>query len=203
MPLDLTRAKFTGPALPEPFVKFELEKEISALLPKNTAAEGKKLLEFWQFYLRKLKTCPANAGESSVMSHVIEPVMERLGYKEKEDCEEIETREGKEKAGYILKNEQGKTVRVWTLEKGADLEAPRRRGEAYRFSPVKTAARVLGSVQERVGILTNGNDLKILLFDPARPESDIHISIDTDWATSRYQVPDTFGCLSLCAARRA
>ena len=200
MTINLTKARFTGPALPEPFVKFELEKEISNLLPKNTGEQGKELKKKWDYYREKLKRCSSNAGGISIMSSIIEPIMDLLGYKEKEDCEEVETRERKEPAGYLLKSEQGKVLRVWTFEKETNLEAPRRRGEAYRFSPIKTAVRVLGVVQERVAVLTNGNELKILLYDPAKPESDINISIDADWLPSRFEVPDTFRLfIALCS----
>ena len=51
MPLDLlSHARFTGPALPEPFVRFELERELAQrkLLPKTTGAEGEQLQQSWR-----------------------------------------------------------------------------------------------------------------------------------------------------------
>ena len=48
MPLDLTTdCTFTGPALPEPFVKFNLEAELNrlSLLPKTTGADARALDE--------------------------------------------------------------------------------------------------------------------------------------------------------------
>ena len=49
MPLLLQNCTFTGPALPEPFVRFELQKELSKskLIPKITGSEGKELQEAW------------------------------------------------------------------------------------------------------------------------------------------------------------
>ena len=47
MALDLSDCQFQGPALPEPFVKLELEKELVRvkLLPKTMGAEGKEISE--------------------------------------------------------------------------------------------------------------------------------------------------------------
>ena len=58
MPLDLTTdCTFAGPALPEPFVKFNLEAELNrlSLLPKTTGADARPLDEQWQFIRRKLR----------------------------------------------------------------------------------------------------------------------------------------------------
>ena len=62
MALDLTDCLFQGPALPEPFVKLELEKELARLklLPKTTGNEAKKLAGDWQDYRRKLRELGAS-----------------------------------------------------------------------------------------------------------------------------------------------
>jgi hypothetical protein len=48
MALDLSDCQFFGPALPAPFVRFELEKELTSrkLLPKKLGNEGEKLRNF-------------------------------------------------------------------------------------------------------------------------------------------------------------
>ena len=51
MALDLTDCQFTGPALPEPFVKFELENELTKL---KLLAKSKDLKEDWDAYRRHL-----------------------------------------------------------------------------------------------------------------------------------------------------
>ena len=56
MPLDLTHdCTFSGPALPAPFVKFNLEAELNrlGLLPKATGPEARALNDHWQFVRRK------------------------------------------------------------------------------------------------------------------------------------------------------
>ncbi len=55
MALDfLQHAHFTGPALPEPFVRYELEKELHRLnlLPKMTGEPGRELQASWDVYRR-------------------------------------------------------------------------------------------------------------------------------------------------------
>ena len=63
MALDLLReCTLTGPAFPEPFVRFELEKELTKadLLPKVTGEEGRAL----QDGLGSLSAQAAGAGSS-------------------------------------------------------------------------------------------------------------------------------------------
>ncbi|MEW6237083.1 MAG: hypothetical protein AB1656_16995 [Candidatus Omnitrophota bacterium] len=48
MPLEILRdCAFTGPAFSEPFVRYELEKELKkhGLLPKTAGTEGERLQE--------------------------------------------------------------------------------------------------------------------------------------------------------------
>ncbi len=74
MPLDLTTdCTFTGPALPEPFVKFNLEAELNrlALLPKATGADARALNDHWQSARRKLRNLVAHGGGLRVQNHVI------------------------------------------------------------------------------------------------------------------------------------
>jgi hypothetical protein len=54
-------------------------------------------------------------------------------------------------------------------------------------------------VRERIGLLTNGVQLVILISDPARPDSTITIPIDPGWKRSR-DVPDSFRVLFALAS---
>ena len=104
MPLDLTDCQFQGPALPEPFVKFELEKELSKLklLPKTTGDAGKQLRADWDAYRRKLRALAAGGGSLRVRNHVIEPLIPLLGYTKMEDGGTVQTREDMETGGTLL-----------------------------------------------------------------------------------------------------
>lgn len=63
-------------------------------------------------------------------------------------------------------------------------------GRAYRFSHLRIAQRVLLACGERLGLLTKGFELRILISDPARPDSQIVIPVDSVWKRHR-DVPDS------------
>jgi len=167
--LDLADCQFHGPALPEPFVKFELERELTRLklLPKATGAEGKRLAEAWQVYRRKLRSLAASGGELRVLHHVIEPLKELLGYEgEIQNAPQVQTREDLEDGGHLLTtSDGGAKLRVWTTSFDEDLYAPSQRGRAYRFSHLRIAQRVLLATGERLGLATNGVQLVLLISD--------------------------------------
>lgn len=195
MALELKQhCTFTGPALPEPFVQFELEKELTKanLLPKVAGKEGQTLQESWEIYRRKLRELISQGGAIRVRNHVIEPLLERLGYSQLEAVSEVETREGREAGGYLLTTADGASkLRVWCTDFNTDLDAPAKRGAAYRYSHLRIAQRVLLACGERLGLLTNGVELRLLISDPARPDSQVTIAIDPNWKRSR-NVPDSY-----------
>lgn len=193
---------FTGPALPEPFVKFNLEAELNrlALLPKATGADARALDEQWHVVRRKFRELVSHGGGLRVQNHVIEPLIARLGYARIEAVETVQTREGDEEGGALLVTEDGAAkLRVWCVDLNADLDAPARRGLAYRFSHTRIAQRVLLATGERLGILTNGVELRLLISDPARVDSQLAISIDPHWKRSR-EVPDSLRLLIALAS---
>lgn len=194
MPLDLADCTFYGHALPEPFVKLDLEPHLAkaGLLPKAVGPEGKALQEGWEAYRRSLRALGSTGGALRVLNHVLSPLAEPLGYGAPHREEVVTTREGDEDGGWIM-NGAGR-LRLWAYDGGADLDAPSRRGRAYRFSPGRVAQRVLSATGERVGLLTNGVELRLLVCDPARPESHIGFRLDRGeggWA-GRNRVPDSF-----------
>ena len=92
----------------------------------------------------------------------------------------------------MLVTKDGKSqLRVWTTTFDEDLDAPAKRGHAYRFSHLRIAQRVLLACGERLGLLTNGVELRLLISDPARPDSQVVIPLDAGWKRSR-EVPDSF-----------
>lgn len=194
MALDLSECTFIGPALPGPFVRFELEKELNKLrlLPKTTGEEGKKLKAHWEFYRRKLRELTAIGGPIRVRNHVIEPLLASLGYDRIEPADDVQTREERESGGDLLVTTDGTAkLRVWTTSFDEDLDAPAKRGAAYRFSHLRIAQRVLLTCGERFGLLTNGVELRLLISDPARPDSQVVIPVDPGWKRSR-DVPDSY-----------
>ncbi|MGO9465689.1 MAG: hypothetical protein ACLQIB_03210 [Isosphaeraceae bacterium] len=194
MALDLSDCQFLGPALPEPFVRFELEKELAnrKLLPKRLGNEGEKLRRTWDVYRRYLQELAASGGTLRVRNKVIEPLIELLGYQRLEAADDVQTREDLESGGSLLVSaDGGDKLRVWTTAFNEDLDAPARRGRAYRFSHLRIAQRVLLTTGERLGILTNGVELRILISDPARLDSQVIVPLDTGWKRHR-EIPDSF-----------
>ncbi len=201
MPLDfLQDSRFAGPALPEPFVRFELEKELNrlGLLPREVGKPGGELQESWGGYRRTLRELIAQGGPLRIRNHVTDPLVKRLGYETLEEEGEVETREGREAGGSVMQS-NGSRLRTWAVAFGEDLDAPARRGRAYRFSHTRIAERVLLARGERAGLLTNGIELRLLISDPARPGSQIIITLDPYWKRSR-AVPDSYRLLLALAS---
>lgn len=203
MALDLQDCSFFGPALPEPFVKLQLEAELAKrkLLPKTSGDEGRALQDRWEVFRRKLRALGEQGGDRRVAGHVLEPLVERLGYERCEPQGQVITREGAEDGGWLFTAPHGRVLRAWSVGLGIDLDAPSRRGRAYRFSPSRVAQRVLLASGERVGLLTDGEELRLLLCDPARPDSHIAIRLDRSggWRAAR-SVPDSFRLLLALAS---
>lgn len=199
MTFELRDCTFFGPALPEPFVRFQLEAQLTKLgvLPRTSGPEGKALQERWEVFRRKLRDVSDSAGATSVRSHVLQPLVERLGYASLAETERVQTREGLEDGGWLFKNADGSAViRAWAHAADTDLDAPNRRGRAYRFSPSRVAQRVLLAKSERLGLLTDGQELRLLICDPARPDSYIAIRLGRpDGWRGRTHVPDSFRLL--------
>ena len=193
MALNVENATFFGPAFPEPFVRFELENELARLhlLPKATGEEGRALQQSWEVYRKKLRDLVSQGGAVRVANQVFAPLVPRLGYERIEDSPEIQTREGKESGGQLMAAQDGSRLRIWAASLGEDLDAPSRRGRAYRFSHARIVNRVLLACGERVGLLTNGLEFRMILSDPARYDSSISIPIDLHWKRCR-EVPDTY-----------
>jgi hypothetical protein len=192
--LDLRDCAFLGPAVPEPFARQDLEQYLlkANLLPKTLGTEGKALEAGWDIVQRKLTMLGEQGGSQRVANHVIEPLRERLGYATRERSDPIGTREGPEDGGWLLRAND-KCLRAWAVDFGTDLDAPSRRGRAYRYSPTRVADRVLRATNERLGLLTDGDELRLLICDPAQRESQIVVRLDrtAGWRGQR-SVPDSY-----------
>lgn len=191
MTLDLGDCSASGAALPEPFLRFELEPTLMRLgLLMTPDPVG------WIALRRGLRTVGQVAGPQRVNSHVVAPLAGLLGYQPPERQEPIVTREGPEDGGWLLRH--GETaIRAWSVAAETGLDTPRRSGRAYRFGPTRSAQRVLRARHERAGLLTDGDTLRLLLCDPA--EADSHLSVPlSGW--HRAAAPDSAVMLSALAS---
>lgn len=203
MVLDLRDVSVAGPALPEPFVKLALEAELSRLrlLRKTTGKEGEALASAWDSLRRRLRALGEQGGQIRVKNHVLDPLAPILGYDGAEQREtSVVTREGEEDGGWLLTAADGARLRVFPVQAGTDLDAPKKRGHAYRYSPARIAFRVLLARGERVGLLTDGVELRLLIADPARPESHLHFRLDRGGWRGARQAPDSFRLLLALAS---
>lgn len=197
MALRLDDVRAFGHALPAPFLKLKLETELQRhkLLRKSTGTDAQKLTADWDFYRNKLRALGQGLSER-VKNHVLEPLVAMLGYEELVAAEEVVTREGKENGGLLFRSKDGASLRAWAVARDTDLDAPSKRGRAYRFSPARIAHRVLEQTGEHLGLLTDGTELRLLLRDPGRADSHLVLPLERDggWRSAR-EAPDSFRLL--------
>ncbi|HEY8290433.1 MAG TPA: hypothetical protein VIG49_14265 [Acetobacteraceae bacterium] len=192
--LDLHDCSAHGSAFTEPFLRFELGNLLARHRLLSTPPDG------WDAVRRKLNALGGAAGPLRVFNHVITPLAPHLGYAAPVRQEDVATREGAEDAGWLLNAPDGSRLRAWSVGTDTDLDTPHRSGRAYRFSPARAAQRVLLACNERAGLLTDGDTLRLLLSDPARSDSHIVIRLmgDGGWR-SRREPPDSYRALTAIA----
>ena len=180
--------EFIGPALTSEFA--------SRALPALALRRGlypDEPIAGWQLIHRGLQEFAGTGGPARVLNHIVNPLATALGYGEIRREDAISTREGSEDGGYSLRTPSGSSLRVWPLGSDTDLDSPSKRGAAARISPSRRASRVLRACGECSGIVTNGETLRLLLCDPAGPDSNVLISLigRGGWA-SRQDVPESY-----------
>ena len=191
MILDVSDCVLAGPALPEPFVHGELAAcltKMGLLKPAHACERG------WTALRRQLRSLGAG-GPLHVHNHVVAPLADALGFAPPARQEDVATREGPEDGGWLLASRTAH-LRAWSVDADTDLDAPHRSGRAYRFSPTRSAQRVLLVRGEHAGLLTNGTELRLLLCDPSRADSHVTIALGgaAGWRARAF-APDSYRVL--------
>jgi hypothetical protein len=206
MALALRDCTFFGSALSESFALNDLESVLAKekLLEKLSGPARRELEDGWESYRRKLRALGDQGGVLRVRHHVLDPLAERLGYGPPEPAGAVRTREDEEDGGFLYATPDGAKLRGWTVDLGTDLDAPNQRGRAYRFSPARVAERVLLATGERVGILTDGDELRVVIVDPARPGSHVAVALgrSAGWRGAS-AVPDSYRLVRALASPAA
>lgn len=201
MSLDLSECSVSGPGLPESFLRFEFPAVLDkcGLLPKS----DKSFEQGWDAVRRQLRALGGVGGPLRVSNHIIAPLASCLGYGTPQRQEAVATREGLEEGGWLMQAPDGARLRAWSVSTDSDLDAPHGNGRAYRFSPTRSASRVLLCCGEPAGLLTDGTELRLLLCDPARPDSHFAIPLTgiAGWQT-RSLAPDSYRVLLALAGPR-
>jgi hypothetical protein len=191
-----SECEFVGPLLTPEFVSHALPALLSrlGLYPAEPTAS-------WRMIRRGLQDFAATGGPIRVLHHVVNPLATALGYGEIVREDATATREGPEDGGYSLRTPSGSMLRVWSFGSDTDLDTPLRRGTATRISPLRRAGRVLRACGECTGLVTNGEVLKLLMCDPAGPDSHLVVSLigRMGWV-SRTDVPESYRLLFALAS---
>jgi hypothetical protein len=181
---------FQGPALPEAFVRHELEKMLGTHLPKPRSVQGD-----WEKFRKSLRQpLTLQSGRWRIKNVVLDPLLASLGYEAQPAGDPVRTREGPEGPG-LLWGRDAVRIRAFPCDYQADLDAPAEKGLTYRHTPERIAERILLATGERVGLLTNGDELRLLLSDPARPASFVSFRLSAWRNLSPREVPDGFRLL--------
>jgi hypothetical protein len=199
--LDLHECTTSGPGLPESFLRYELAAQLDkhGLLPKL----DKPFEKAWDAARRQLHMLSGAGGPLRVHNHIIAPLAACLGYGPPQRQDPVATREGLEEGGWLMHAPEGQRLRAWSVATDSDLDAPHRSGRAYRFSQTRSASRVLQSIGEPAGLLTNGAELRLLLCDPVRPDSHFAIPLTgvAGWQAQSL-APDSYRVLLALAGPR-
>ena len=124
-----------GPALPEPFVQFELAAQL-AKLGVLVKIHGKDFERDWGALRRQLRS---TGGPQSVCNHVVAPLAECLGFDHPARQDDVATREGMEDGGWLMQAPCGSRLRAWPSRPA--WTSMRRIGPGVRIGSVRCAVR--------------------------------------------------------------
>jgi hypothetical protein len=177
MTLDLHDCTLSGSAMTEPFLREGLA-HVTDLRSGFDAG--------WD----ALRGSLSGGGVQRVHQHVTTKLASALGYGRPVRQHPVITREGHEDGGWLLSAANGARLRAWSIPTVIDLDGPGRSARADRSSASRIAQRVLLVHNERAGLMTNGDVLRLLFCDPTRSDSHLSIGI-SEWRRAPLP-PDSF-----------
>ncbi len=183
-----TTVTLTGPALPDFYVQYELENKLKGVLPSTARAK-----ETWPALRKSLRQPMTEiSGHIRVRNVVFEPLMPIMGYGTPKSAGKVRTRENDEDGGVLYSDAEGGILRCWTYDYNTDLDAPLARGFTSRYTPQRIAERVLLTTGERIGLLTNGIELRLIISEAARVASCVIVDLNALKQFDPKTPPDAF-----------
>ena len=186
--LDLEDCVLAGSAMTAPFLHEGLARVIE--LPNGIETD-------WDGFRGGLH----GGGAQRVHQHVTLKLARALGYDRVVRQDPVTTRDGQEDGGWLMLASNGVRLRAWSIDSETDLDAAGPSPSAFRCSPTRIAQRVLLSLGERAGLVTNGDVVRLLLCDPSRADSHLSFPVG-DWRR-RPVPPDSFRVLVALAGAKA
>jgi hypothetical protein len=98
-------------------------------------------------------------------------IADALGYRGVRRMEPVRTYEGPEDAGWLMHAGAATSLRLWMLPRGTDPET------GARGSALRTAQRVLAAAKEAIGLIANGESVRLLLCEPSRTGSVVSFAV--------------------------
>lgn len=191
-----TTVTLTGPALPDFYVQYELENKLKGVLPSTARAK-----ETWPALRTSLRQPMTEiSGHIRVRNVVFEPLMPIMGYGTPKSAGKVRTRENDEEGGVLYSDAEGNVLRCWTYDYNTDLDAPLARGFTSRYTPQRIAERVLLTTGERIGLLTNGVELRLIISEAARVASSVIVDLNALKQFDPKTPPDAFRLLVALAS---
>ncbi|OQY27457.1 MAG: hypothetical protein B6243_13010 [Anaerolineaceae bacterium 4572_5.2] len=193
--LNLSPLIFSGPALPDFYVQYELERALKSVLPAKKATQSD-----WRKLSKSLRQpLSESSGAVRVRNVFLAPLTRAMGYGDLSAADPVRTREGDETGGILCRAGEDE-LRCWAWAYNIDLDAPVEQGLTSRYTPQRIAERVLLEKKEAVGLLTNGVELRLIISEAARAASTIAISLSDLKTYAPKDPPDAFRLLLALAS---
>ncbi|HEY5960415.1 MAG TPA: hypothetical protein VIV60_27870 [Polyangiaceae bacterium] len=174
MPLDLSELDVTGLAIPSSYLRHELETWLVARKLFDATLADQSLQEASAVFGCLAAPMQAERAAEALKTWLAYDLME---FGEAIACGAVDGA----LVGYRLVSTSSTAVlRIWLVPHGVTLDTPCGDGIAYRYRAAAVAERKLRQAGDKIGLLTNGRELRVLFADASEHESSISLSLAGD-----------------------
>lgn len=167
----LDGVQVVGSAMTQHFVRTGLRDALARIVPPDSD----RLARVHTRLRHRLGALDPDANANEVLRHVLASLCDAQPRR----LSPVRTREGREDGGHELGG-----IRGWAIDAASNLDTPTRaqggrtRSSQARGGPTTQAQRVLRAKGERLGLLANGDELRLLICDPSMPDSHLGFALD-------------------------